>query len=142
MLVNMDMFGAAGNGGINEIVYPDVSTTYSGTAMLNMFDGDDSTWWIGNAITSYVYLYNLSKQKISKINFRPGNYQGSDVNMTVTIKGSNTSISSDLVTITSFNAKWSDGVKEIPINSDYKYYVIEIVGSSSAFGSCSRLFFS
>ena len=133
-------FTKGGGGSLTEIVYPSVSGTYDTYAITNMFDGNDSTFWIGNAETSYVYLYNLASQNIAKIKLRTSYFYSRDYTMNIVVYGSNTSTSADLVQLATLSPKYSDGVKEIAVNSSYKYYVIKITNTVSGnYAGLSRL---
>ena len=133
-------FDSIGGGGLTEIIYPSVKGTWSTYDITNMFDGNDSTYWIGPAETSYVYLYNLAQQDISKIKLRTGYYYNRDTTQNIVVYGSNTSTSADLVQLATLSPKYSDGVVDIPINSSYKYYAIKITNTLSGnYASLSRL---
>lgn len=129
-----------GSNGLFGTLFPSVSGTFSTYVMANMFDDDDTTFWIGYGQTSYVYLENMPNQNVAKIKLRPSNYDNSNYTMNIVISGSNTSTSSGLVQIASLSCKYSDGLQEVSVNSSYKYFVITVSNTVAGYyGGLARL---
>ena len=128
-----------GVGGIAPLVVS-VSSTYSGTSLDNLFDGDNSTRWSSGTETGEIDLFNTSQSEIKSISILVGDNSHQNDALSISLYGSNTSITDKTNQLYNASLKYNDGLTKI-LNtaSHYKYYMISVAGSSAYYGAASEL---
>ena len=132
--------GGSGGGGLAIPVIAENGhwQTYS---LNNALDGNENTYWISSGSVSYGGTVTMDFGELvslSKIVLRAGYYGSNNDPKTINIYGADEN-NQNKTLITSTSIKYTDGRVDIPVNGNYRYYYIEVLGNSAAFGSLSYI---